>query len=144
MYEASELQEVWRSADGVIHARVPCPACDKLTEIEFDQFDLSREVAVSRSGQILWDDDIMQMFYKQARERCPCLRKRKPPTEQERRASLRHIQRLLGHRSLESTQVYLRVEVSDLKRELKRCHPRERVHVVEAQGVVPDGGAQWN
>jgi integrase/recombinase XerD len=54
-------------------------------------------------------------------------------------ASLRHIQRLLGHRSLESTQVYLRVEVGDLKRELKRCHPRERVHVVEAQG-----GTQWN
>jgi integrase/recombinase XerD len=49
-------------------------------------------------------------------------------------ASLRHIQRLLGHRSLESTQVYLRVEVSDLKKELKRCHPRERAHVIEAQG----------
>lgn len=42
------------------------------------------------------------------------------------RASLRHIQRLLGHRSLESTEIYLRVEVGDLKRELKRCHPRER------------------
>lgn len=41
-------------------------------------------------------------------------------------ASLRHIQRLLGHKSLESTQIYLRVEVGDLKRELKRCHPRER------------------
>lgn len=43
-------------------------------------------------------------------------------------ASLRHIQRLLGHKSLDSTQVYLRMEVGDLKRELKRCHPRERPH----------------
>lgn len=43
------------------------------------------------------------------------------------RASLRHIQALLGHKSLESTQIYTRVEVGDLKRELRRCHPRERV-----------------
>ncbi len=42
------------------------------------------------------------------------------------RANLRHIQNLLGHKSLESTQVYTRVEVGDLKRELKRCHPREQ------------------
>jgi integrase/recombinase XerD len=43
-------------------------------------------------------------------------------------ASLRHIQRLLGHKSLDSTQIYLRVEVSDLKKVLKQCHPRERNH----------------
>ncbi len=48
-------------------------------------------------------------------------------------ASLRHIQRLLGHKSLDSTQVYLRVEVGDLKRELKRCHPREQPHGGESQ-----------
>jgi integrase/recombinase XerD len=42
------------------------------------------------------------------------------------RASLRHIQALLGHKSLESTQIYTRVEVGDLKRELRRCHPREQ------------------
>jgi integrase/recombinase XerD len=42
-------------------------------------------------------------------------------------AGLRHIQALLGHKSLESTQIYTRVEVGDLKRELRRCHPRERV-----------------
>ena len=41
------------------------------------------------------------------------------------RANIRHIQTLLGHKSLVSTQVYTRVEVGDLKRELKRCHPRE-------------------
>lgn len=41
-------------------------------------------------------------------------------------ADIRHIQELLGHESLESTRIYTRVEVGDLKRALKRCHPRER------------------
>lgn len=43
------------------------------------------------------------------------------------RAGLRHIQEMLGHKSLSTTQIYTRVEVGDLKRELKRCHPREQV-----------------
>jgi len=42
------------------------------------------------------------------------------------RANIRHIQELLGHRSLETTQRYARVEITDLKREHHRCHPRER------------------
>lgn len=43
-----------------------------------------------------------------------------------RGASLRHIQQLLGHSSLTSTEHYTRVEISDLRRVLTRCHPRER------------------
>lgn len=43
-----------------------------------------------------------------------------------RRAGLRHLQELLGHRSLESTQIYTQLEVSDLRRVHRRCHPRER------------------
>lgn len=42
------------------------------------------------------------------------------------RANIRHIQALLGHKSLETTQIYTRVEVGDLKREHRRTHPRER------------------
>lgn len=41
------------------------------------------------------------------------------------RAGLRHIQELLGHASADSTQRFTRVEVSDLRRVLRRCHPRE-------------------
>lgn len=41
-------------------------------------------------------------------------------------ADIRHIQKLLGHASLESTQVYTRVEISDLKAVHKKFHPRER------------------
>lgn len=42
------------------------------------------------------------------------------------RADIRHIQELLGHKSLSSTQIYTRVEISDLKKVHAKCHPRER------------------
>lgn len=40
-------------------------------------------------------------------------------------ADVRHIQLLLGHASLCSTQVYLGVEASDLQRMIEQSHPRE-------------------
>jgi len=40
------------------------------------------------------------------------------------RASLRHIQVLLGHKSLETTQKYMQVEIGDLKRAHRKYHPR--------------------
>ena len=42
------------------------------------------------------------------------------------RADIRQIQKLLGHRRLSSTEVYTRVELSDLAEVLARCHPREK------------------
>jgi site-specific recombinase XerD len=44
----------------------------------------------------------------------------------DRRAELRHIQELLGHTSVETTQIYTHVSIGHLKETLKRCHPRER------------------
>jgi integrase/recombinase XerD len=41
-------------------------------------------------------------------------------------ADIRHIQVLLGHSSLASTERYTRVEVSDLREVMKRAHPRGR------------------
>jgi integrase/recombinase XerD len=41
-------------------------------------------------------------------------------------ADVRHIQELLGHERLETTEVYTRVEIADLKDALARAHPRER------------------
>ena len=41
-------------------------------------------------------------------------------------ADIRHIQKLLGHSSLQATERYTRVEISDLKDVLKRAHPRGR------------------
>jgi len=42
------------------------------------------------------------------------------------RADIRQIQRLLGHKSLITTERYTRVEISDLRKVIERCHPRER------------------
>lgn len=43
-----------------------------------------------------------------------------------RSAGIRYIQQLLGHRSLQSTQVYTRVEISHLQRVHQLTHPREQ------------------
>jgi integrase/recombinase XerD len=42
------------------------------------------------------------------------------------RASIRHIQALLGHGSLQSTERYLHLEISDLRSVIARAHPRGR------------------
>ena len=41
-------------------------------------------------------------------------------------ADVRHIQELLGHERLETTAVYTRVEIQELREALARAHPRER------------------
>ena len=43
-------------------------------------------------------------------------------------ADVRHIQELLGHKSLTSTQIYTHLAAADLKRVHERCHPRENKH----------------
>lgn len=54
------------------------------------------------------------------------------------RADIRHIQTLLGHSSLRTTEIYTRVDTSDLARVLKRCHPRERESAPEGQRQIEE------
>jgi integrase/recombinase XerD len=42
------------------------------------------------------------------------------------RANLRHVQEILGHRSLATTERYLRVTVTELKEAHRKFHPREK------------------
>jgi len=42
------------------------------------------------------------------------------------KADIRTIQKLLGHASLDSTQVYTHLSITDLKDVHRRCHPREK------------------
>jgi len=44
------------------------------------------------------------------------------------RAGLRHIQALLGHAHLSTIQIYTRLDLSELRVMLRRCHPREQPH----------------
>lgn len=41
-------------------------------------------------------------------------------------ARIRHLQEMLGHASIETTQVYTRVTITDLKAAHRRFHPREQ------------------
>jgi integrase/recombinase XerD len=41
-------------------------------------------------------------------------------------ADIRFVQKMLGHKQLSTTERYLKIEITDLKEVLERCHPRER------------------
>lgn len=53
-------------------------------------------------------------------------------------ANIRALQEMLGHERMESTAVYLKVTIKDLKEQHERHHPREAR--AEAQGEVPGSG----
>jgi site-specific recombinase XerD len=87
----------------------------------------------TRSGGPLDDDDIVRIVRKAAR-RAGLSKHVTPHTLRHTcathllkgRADIRQIQKLLGHRRLSSTEIYTRVELSDLHEVIARCHPREK------------------
>jgi integrase/recombinase XerD len=47
------------------------------------------------------------------------------------KANIRVIQAMLGHESLSSTQIYTRVDISDMARAIEKFHPREKMQCDE-------------
>jgi integrase/recombinase XerD len=87
----------------------------------------------TRSGDPLDDADIMRIVRKAA-TRAGIKKHITPHTLRHTcathllkgRADIRQIQKILGHRRLSSTEVYTRVELTDLHEVIARCHPREK------------------
>jgi len=53
-------------------------------------------------------------------------------------SNIAYVQRLLGHRSLATTQIYTRVAVPEVKATFKRRHPRARVNGEKAAAAKPE------
>lgn len=87
----------------------------------------------SRSGNHLSDNDLLRIVRKAAKK--AGIKKRVTPHTLrhscathllQERADIRQIQKLLGHKKLSTTEIYTRVEISDLAAVVSRCHPREK------------------
>lgn len=86
---------------------------------------------LTKNGNMLTDDFPAEMARKYAHRAglkkdidAHCLRHTFATHMLKRNASLRVIQEMLGHESLQTTQIYTRVEISDLKKVHSKTHPR--------------------
>lgn len=91
---------------------------------------------LSKSGRTLTEDfpaDIVRKYAKRAGIKkeinAHCLRHTFATHMLKYGANIRVIQTMLGHESLETTQIYTHVEISDLKKVHSRTHPREKFSI---------------
>lgn len=98
------------------------------------QYQSVQEVFLSKNGKKLLKTDMTAMI-KKYRELAHIEGKLSPHSLRHACAThllkngcdIRYIQQLLGHASLSTTQMYTKVEISELKAVHERCHPREQI-----------------
>ncbi len=88
---------------------------------------------ITKSGRMLTEDfpaDIVRKYTKRAGIKkdinAHCVRHTFATHMLEKGANLRVIQTMLGHESLQTTEIYTHVEISDLKKAHAKTHPREK------------------
>ena len=87
---------------------------------------------ISRNGRQLKGQDIYDIlkkyFQKMGKKKISCHSLRHTTATHLLQAGMpiRHVQELLGHKDLDSTMLYLQLDIKDLQREYRKCHPRER------------------
>lgn len=88
---------------------------------------------LSLRGKMMGDDGVLMMVKKYAKK-AKIKKNIYPHTFRhtcatvmlKNKANIRLVQELLGHESLNTTQIYTHVTITDLKEVHKRCHPREK------------------
>ena len=108
--------------------------CDYIRRKRAKHAERSSALFIKRDGERMNENDIQNMFYG-IRKRMN-IKKRLSPhalrhsiaTHLVRRGvDIRCVQAFLGHADMSTTQIYTRVVVEDLRREIDRCHPRNKM-----------------
>ena len=108
--------------------------CDYIRGVRLKHAQRSSALFIKRDGERMNENDIQGMFY--GIRRRMNIKKRLSPhalrhsiaTHLVRRGvDIRYVQAFLGHADLSSTQIYTRVVMDDLRREIDRCHPRNKM-----------------
>ena len=105
----------------------------KLVRVDLQRLTNNEYLFLSKYGKRLSEAALKELIYKHAkaagieRRISPHVFRHTCATHLvKNKANIRCVQEMLGHKSLDTTQLYTRITITDLKEAHKRCHPREK------------------